>query len=306
MIRFKNMKKTIGIAAMAAVMGSMVLTVPAQAAGSDQPYLSLGADLSSSQKSEVLKLLGVEESELDNYEVMYVTNEEEHQYLGSYLSAETIGKQALSSVLVTPAKKGSGIDVTTKNISYCTIGMYENALATAGADDVDVVVAGPFSITGTAALVGTIKAYSEMSGEKTSDEVIDAAVNEMITTGALEEHLDAEDETVEGMIAYLKQELADGNTDLDELISEGEKKFNIELTEEQRQMLKEMLEKLSHIDLNLDTLVDQAKSVYEKLQDMGLKLDFSSLGLDDINVSKEDAKNFLQKLIDFIRSLFNR
>ncbi len=304
-MKIKYIRKTAGAAALAAVIGMSALTVPAQAAVSDQPYLSLGADLTSSERSKVLELLGVDESKLDDYTIMYVTNEEEYQYLGDYLSAETIGKEALSSVLVTPAEKGSGIDVTTKNISYCTLGMYENALATAGADDIDVVVAGPFSITGTSALVGTIKAYADMTGEEAEDEVIDAAVDELLTTGSLEESMDVDAETVEGMIAYVKQEIADGNTDLDAVIDEGEKQFNVKLSDEEREMLKSLLEKLSHIDLNLDTLTEQANSVYQKLKDMGSKLDFSSLGLDDINVTTEDARNFFQKLIDFIRSLFN-
>lgn len=92
-------------------------------------YISLGADLTSDEKAKVLALFGVDEKDLDNYKVVYVTNQEEHQYLDSYISSSQIGNQAWSSVLITEGKKGSGINVTTKNVIYCTTGMYANALA---------------------------------------------------------------------------------------------------------------------------------------------------------------------------------
>ena len=52
-------------------------------------------------------------------------------------------------------------------------------MATAGVEDVNVVVAGPFNVSGTAALVGALKAYSEMTGETVDEKVVDAAVDEI-------------------------------------------------------------------------------------------------------------------------------
>ena len=133
-----------------------IVLVPVKTACADavteKPYLSLGADLTEQQKNTVLELLGVKD-DLDNYDTMEVTNAEEHKYLGNYISASVIGNKALSSVLVVKSPEGTGIGVETKNISYCTSGMYSNALVTAGVEDADVIVAGPFSITGTAALL---------------------------------------------------------------------------------------------------------------------------------------------------------
>ena len=53
-------------------------------------YISLGADLTSDEKAKVLALFGVDEKDLDNYKVVYVTNQEEHQYLDSYISSSQI------------------------------------------------------------------------------------------------------------------------------------------------------------------------------------------------------------------------
>ena len=69
-----------------------------------------------------------------------ITNKEEHEYLGDYIASSVIGKRALSSVMVVKTEKGSGVHVTTDNISYCTSGMYTNALVTAGLEDAEVKV----------------------------------------------------------------------------------------------------------------------------------------------------------------------
>ncbi len=151
----------------------------------EKPYLALGDDLKMGEKQTVLSLLGVKEKNLDDYELVTITNEDEHDYLDNYLSPSISGSRALSSVLIEKKSEGNGIHVTTKNITYCTEGMYENALATAGITDADVVVAGPFQITGTAALVGAMKAYEDMTGEENDDSAKDTATNELVVTGQI-------------------------------------------------------------------------------------------------------------------------
>lgn len=51
---------------------------------------------------------------LDQYNIVTVTNADEHKYLDDYLDSSVIGTKALSSVLVEKRDKGEGIDVTTK------------------------------------------------------------------------------------------------------------------------------------------------------------------------------------------------
>ena len=121
--------------------------------------VSLGADLSDTDKATVLQLLGVSDSELSSDTTVTVTNADEHKYLDSYLDSSVIGTRALSSCRVEKAKDGAGITVETHNITYCTPSMYENALSTAGLKNAKIIVAGPFNISGTAALVGAMKAY---------------------------------------------------------------------------------------------------------------------------------------------------
>ena len=264
-------------------------------------YISLGADLTSDEKAKVLALFGVDEKDLDSYKVVYVTNQEEHQYLDSYISSSQIGNQAWSSVLITEGKKGSGINVTTKNVIYCTTGMYANALATAGVEDVNVVVAGPFNVSGTAALVGALKAYSEMTGETVDEDVVDAAVDEMVTTGSLEDGTDADNEKVEGMVAYLKEQIANSDNkdkDLDQIINDAANKFEITLNEDQFNQLKALLEKLGGLNLDLGSLKSQAQAAYDTLKDMGFDIS-------KIHIDTEEARGLLQQIIATIKGWFN-
>lgn len=264
-------------------------------------YISLGADLTSDEKAKVLALFGVDEKDLDNYKVVYVTNQEEHQYLDSYISSSQIGNQAWSSVLITEGKKGSGINVTTKNVIYCTTGMYANALATAGVEDVNVVVAGPFNVSGTAALVGALKAYSEMTGETVDEDVVDAAVDEMVTTGSLEDGTDADNEKVEGMVAYLKEQIANSDNkdkDLDQIINDAANKFEITLNEDQFNQLKSLLEKLGGLHLDLGSLKSQAQAAYDTLKEMGFDIS-------KIHIDTEEARGLLQQIIETIKGWFN-
>ncbi|MCD7922636.1 MAG: DUF1002 domain-containing protein [Clostridiales bacterium] len=270
----------------------------------DRPYIALGADLSSDERATVLSLLGVTEADLENYDVVTVTNDQEHEYLDSYISSETIGSRALSSVVVMEAEEGSGITVTTKNITYCTAGMYENALATAGVEDAEVIVAGPFAISGTAALIGALEAYAVMTGEEIDEDVIDGAVNEIVITGAIEESTGSTDE-VEGMVAYLKEQVADSedmtDEDLEEAIQDAADEFGVTLTDEEIQQLKDLLKKLQGLDLDWDNLAKQAQSVYDKLKNMGF--DLSSI---DTNELAEEASGFFAKIIQFFQNLFSR
>ena len=290
-------KKIIAIAALA-ITGTLLCQNVVLADGvEEKPDLSLGADLNKKEKATVLELLGVEEDELDEYTVVTVTNKDEHEYLDDYLSASVIGTRALSSVLVEKTDKGDGIDVTTKNITYCTEGMYQNALTTAGIEDADVVVAGPFNITGTAALVGAMNAYEDMTGETISEESKDAATNELVVTSELAEELN-DSEKAEQFLALIKEEVLSADIkdqeDINEVIGNCEQKMQIELTEEQRQQIAELMEKINGLDLDLDVLKQQASDIYDELS----KLNINTEGF----FAKVQAA--LSRILDYLSNLF--
>ncbi|MBQ7507133.1 MAG: DUF1002 domain-containing protein [Lachnospiraceae bacterium] len=235
-----------------------------------KPYLSLGADLNAEQRAKVLSLLNVQESELPNLSVSYVTNAEEHQYLDNYMSASAIGKHALSSVLIKESDPGMGLSITTKNITVCTEGMYRNACATAGITDAEIVVAGPFDISGTAALVGIFKAYEKMRGTDIQEDVIDGALNELVVTGDLEGALDSVDPVViEGMLSEVKQRMAKGELkdekSIGEAVDEVSQKYNVTLNQNERQQIIDLVMKLSTLDIDSNILSSVVGEVSDTL-----------------------------------------
>lgn len=267
------------------------MSVPALAAG--QNYcVALGADLSDEEKDKVLEILAVSEKDLDGHEVT-VTNEEEHKYLDDYLSASVIGSRALSSVYVREAEDGYGIQVTTHNISYCTTGMYQNALATAGLKNATVVVAGPFELSGTAALIGAVKAYSELSGEPIKAEALEAATDELVTTGEIAEDIGSSD--AEALVGAVKDTIvAEGITDEDGInkaIDDAAGKLNITLSDADKEKINDVMQKVGDLNLNADDLKEQAKQLYDKLGEM--------------NVSKEEVQGWFARLIAWIKQLLS-
>lgn len=240
----------------------------------DKPYLALGADLSDDQKNTVLSLMGIDPANLANYNVTYVTNAQEHQYLDSYVDSSKIGSKSWSSVVIVKRKKGNGLNISTNNITYCTVGMYKNALTTAGITDADIIVAGPKPISGTAALVGIFEAYEAMTGEAVQDNVVDAALNELVVTGELEASIQGlTDQEVEEFIAYIKSLIAEkGLTDeksINEAIDEACDKYGVTLSDDERQKIVDLLLKIISLGIDLSGLVDYAASLYNSFKNGG-------------------------------------
>ena len=253
-------------------------TIQAQAAGTG--VLALGADLSADQRATVLSEMGITEAEAASYETVTITNDMEHQYLDESLGSSVVGSHSLSSVLLIPQESGAGLTVETQNIHYCTIAMYRNALLTAGVQDAKVIVAAPMPISGTAALIGAVKAYETYSGTTVSDEAINAATDELVLTGELSDELDSEQ--ISDLIAYLKQQIAEKGLDdpgkLTELVNEASDKMDLKLTDEQVSRIVDLLLKLDNLDIDAGKLASQAKELYDKLDAMGIKLDSEKVG----------------------------
>ncbi len=264
----------------------------------DKPYLALGANLSKEQQNTVLQLMGIDPANLDQYHVVTVTNEEEHDYLDEYLDASMIGTKALSSVVIVKREKGDGIHISTKNISYCTVGMYKNALATAGLQDADVIVAGPTPISGTAALIGAMKAYADMEDTTVDKESLDAAMNEIVLTGELSDSL-GDSEQSEGFMAYVKQKvLESGTRDLDSIqaaISDACEKFDISLSDNENAQIASLMEKIGSLDIDVDSLISQAGSIYESIKDFGESSGFFA-----------SIAEFFRKILEAIVRFFER
>ena len=150
-------------------------------------------------------------------------------------------------------------------------------------------MAAPFPISGTAALVGAMKAYSDMTGEKVTEESMDTALNELVLTGDLAEKV-GDAEKAEELVAYLKQEVIEhklsSEKEISEAIDRASEEFDISLSEAETVQLAELLQKIEKLDLNLESIKNQAQALYQKLSEI-------------------DTKSFFDKIVEFFRSIIN-
>jgi uncharacterized protein YpuA (DUF1002 family) len=259
-------------------------------------YVSLGADLKESERATVLELLGLTEDDLNNCTVIQTTNAEEHEYLDDYLDNSLIGSRALSSVKVISTSEGSGINVETHNITYCTTTMYENALATAGIENAEVTVAGPFNVSGTAGLIGAIKAYETMTGNEADPDNVDAATQELVTTSELGEDMEDQD-TAANLVGAVKDKVvSEGLTseeDIEDAIDSVATQMDVDLTDSQKEQIAELMDDIKDLDLDVDTLKEQAQGLYDKLDSMG------------IDLSSVDTDGLFDKICNWAKSVWN-
>ena len=293
------MKRIMSVFLAALIAAASALACPAYVYADSTPYVALGADLTDEQRSIVLSLLSVTEEELKSDTVITVTNAEEHQYLDSYLDASVIGTRALSSCKVTAEPAGHGITVEAHNISYLTPSMYVNALATAGMKDASVVVAGPTQISGTAALVGAMKAYAAMTGTTISEKALDGANDELVATGELAQTI-GDAEKASELIAAVKEAVISNKLkteeDIRNAILDIARELGISLTETMIEQLIALMQKLAQLDIDPDTIVEQAKGIFEKLKNNGLDME-------KYGVTKADEEGFWSVLAGMLRDL---
>ena len=300
MKKTRKFGKIISMMLTVAVAAVMVLSPAAVSAGSTEDslsdtYVSLGANLTESERAVVLDLLGLTESDLQNCTVVQVTNQEEHEYLDEYLSSAVIGNRAISSVKVVNKDKGNGINVETRNINYCTETMYQNALATAGLEDADVTVAGPFSVSGTAGLIGAIKAYDTMTGKDTAEESVEAATQELVTTSELGESM-GDQESASTLVGAVKDKVVSEGLETEEeirdAIEETADQMDVSLTEDQIAKITALMDQIKDLDLDINALKEQAKGLYDKL--------------DSLDIDLSSAQGFFSKIGEFFSNLWNR
>jgi len=275
-------------------------------------FVALGSDLTSEQQSTVLSYMGLTPDKLANCNVVYVSNAEEHSYLDNYIDPTLIGKRSLSSVLVRPASTGHGVTVKTVNINYCTETMYQNALITAGVTDAEVMVVGPSPISGTAGLIGALKAYSQMSGKPVDEKALDTALDELVTTGEVKDAI-GDDEKAEELISYVKAQIAANDLNTEEeiraAVEKGNKELNANLTEEQINEIVNVMVKIKAMGIDFDVLAEQAETIYAKYGD---QIKAGTFNIDDVDwkdlgvgkIAMNAVGNFFKSTGNAVKSFF--
>lgn len=238
--------------------------------------VTLGANLSDSQKETMLDYFGVKKNEVV---LLEVNNQEERKYLEGIASEQQIGTRTLSCAYVEPTKKGSGIKVKTANITWVTSAMVATTLSTAGMTDANAVVASVFPVSGTGALTGIMKAFEDATGEKLDEEKKEIASEELVITGDLGSDIGQDKAT--GVINDIKIDVIKNNTkdttQIAETIVNVTNNYNITISKEQQKQIEDLMGKISEQNYNYKdmkkTLNEVKKNVEDNLKEAGESID---------------------------------
>ena len=263
------MKKFITILLIIVMAVGMI--VPAYAENI-QSRAVIGADLTDDQIAAVYNAFGIKRGDAIE---LRVTNGEERQWLQGYVDESLIGTRSISCVYVELLPEGSGIDVTTSNITWCTGEMYISALATAGITDARIIVASPFEVSGTAALTGVYKAYEDMTGKKLDDLAKLVSTQELTITGELANEIGGMDST--SIVNDLKlmldetQKMTDDEIRAEIIDIAG--RYNVSLTNTQIQQLIDLCRSLEGLDADsLKARVEEVQGTLQKVSDAKTKV----------------------------------
>lgn len=260
----------------------------ADAAPGDE-IVTLGEDLNPQERETLLNEMDVDE---DSIQIVSVSNEEEHQYLGDHISASIIGSRALSSSKITMLEEGEGIDVETNRITWVSEGMYANALITAGVKDANIYVTAPFDVSGTGALTGLIKAYEASTDEVIPEDQKEVANEELVKTAELGEEYGVEQATE--LMARIKEALAEEDIeteeDLRDLIQRIANELGITLTEEELNGLVSLFERMRNLNIDWDQVQSQIGHIRDNIGEF---------------LGSEEGQGFIQSILDFFSSLID-
>ncbi|MDM5326414.1 DUF1002 domain-containing protein [Neobacillus sp. CF12] len=255
------------------------------------PIVVYGEALSAAQKDEVRKLLNV----TDTSKVKEITVSGED--LVTYIKGDRHSNM-YSSAKITRKDSGKGLvinQVTPENITEVTDEMYANALLTAGIQDAVVDVASPVKVSGHSALVGIYKAYDEGEGAGLNKDRTEVANEELNLATDLAKKEGMDQDKVSELLTEIKKEIAEQNPatkeELAAIIDEKLKTLEINLSEQDRQLLLDLFEKMRNLNINFDNVKSQLETLTQ-----------------DIQQRIEEAvgdKNFLQKVSDFFKELID-
>ncbi|MGM8366622.1 DUF1002 domain-containing protein [Virgibacillus sp. W0181] len=257
------------------------------------PIVVYGDTLSDDQKAKVRDLLEV--TDPDAVKEFSVTGQDAAKYIDGDPNS-----RMFSSAKIVREEKGAGLViniVTPENITQVTSEMYSNALLTAGVENATVDVASPVKVTGHSALTGIYKAY-DAEGEMLDKERMELANEELDVATDLAEKEGMTQEKVTELLTEIKKEIADQNPatkeEVEQIVKEQLDKLEISLSEEDRQLLIDLFEKMRDLNIDFDKVKSQLEDITSTIKDK----------LGDLNIDIDEG--FWEKVSNFFKDLLNK
>lgn len=258
----------------------------------------IGADLDEEDIAFVYKQFGIDRGDVKE---LSVTNAEEREYLKGLVDESLIGSRSISCIYIEALSEGKGLDVTVKNITWCTPDMYMNAMVTAGITDANVKIAAPFEVSGTAALTGIYKAYEDITGKKLDEDAKLVGTKELTITAELAEEIGSADSAaiVNELKLILDQTKDMSDEELRAEIIKIAEQYDVNLKDSQIDQLISLCRSMEKLDVQ--ALKDKVEQIQKYLQDIvkthGEVKQF-------LSTVAETVTEFVNKIVDFFKGIF--
>lgn len=307
--------------------------LPLTASADSSKVVTLGANLSDSQKKDMYEYFG---TSADAVETIEVTNKDERKYMEGIATEAQIGTRTFSCSYVEPTTDG-GIQVKVANLTFVTSSMIASTLLTSGMENCNVVAASPIEVSGTGALTGIMMAYESASGEELNEEQKEAATEELVTTGELAD--DVGQQEASDIMNQVKQDVIEDNLSEDgeikDAVNNAADSAGVTLTDEQVDQITELMKKIAQYDYDvnalkdtLDNLSGKSEGFFDKIgnffkgifggsdSDGGILnntnddvlgdnavVDSTLDGVKD-KIESADSEGFFDKIVNFFKGLF--
>ena len=280
----------------------------------DKIYLE-GADLNKSQADETADELGSN----DSYKKYEITTDDVSEYTGGTYDF------IHSSATIVPKKFGKGVDVeivTPDNITRITKEQYTNASITSGIENAKIKVASVDKVSGEGALTGIYKGLEE-EGIEVDKQDVQNANQEMEDLASINEEQkndgndDYSDKALNNAVADMKEQVADKKADGDDVSRDDvEKIVNITLkakgldkvlSDNQKNKLVDIVYNTSQskaMQKDPKSVAQQSKKLKDNLSDSVKKFNDENDGI--LQKMWNGFKSFIQKIIEFISSIFDK
>ena len=121
-------------------------------------------------------------------------------------------------------------------------------------------------------------------------------------TGKLAESVGDSDKA-EQLVGAVKEQVVEGSDngkklteeEIGNVVDQAAQEMDVQLSDEDRQEIVDLMDKIKGLDIDVDSLKEQAKDLYDKIDDLGLKLDWN----------QEKVQGFFSKIIEFFKNLFS-
>ena len=271
----------------------LLLSLSAPAWADNQSRTVIGADLSPEQVEAVYQSFGLRRGDVPE---LTMTNAEERQYLQGLVNESVIGTRSISCIYMELLPAGSGLSVSTNNVTLWTEDMYIGVLAATAITDARIIVSAPFEVSGTSALCGIYKAYEDMTGMSPFALVGQSGTEEVSVTENLAQQIGSMDSG--SLVGDLKLILNETKNMTDEeirsVIVEIAGRYNVSLTDTQISQLISLCRSLEGLN------PDQLKQKVEELQGMLQKMSEAKTRIVDF---ARNVKTFMESVGSFFEKL---